>query len=74
MRAQFLRAADVIDMRVRDHDHLHVELVAFEDGDDFGNVVTGIDHDRLAADFIADHGAVASQHADGQNFVNHRFM
>ncbi len=74
MCAQFLRAADVIDMRVGDHDHLHGELVAIEDGDDFGNVVTRIDHNSLAADFVGDHGAVTAEHPDGQSFVNHRCM
>src|SRR5580698_3622994 len=68
---QLLRPADVIDMRVRDHDRFNSQAMAIEDFDDFGNLVSGIDHDRLAAGFVADHGAVASQHSNRQSLVNH---
>jgi hypothetical protein len=58
-------------MGVRDDDHLRFQSMAFEDPHDFRNVVAWIDDDGLAADFIAQHRTVASQHSDGQDFVNH---
>src|SRR5579883_29572 len=69
---ELLRAADVIDMRVGDHDGFDGEAVPGEDFEDERDFVAGIDHDSFARGFVAENGAVAGQHADGQNFVNHR--
>ena len=51
---QLLRAAYVIDMSVRDHDHRHFEQMAVENFNDLRNVVARIDNDRLQSDLIAD--------------------
>ena len=67
----FCRAADVIDMRVRDDDGFDAQRVAREDLQDLGNVVAGIDNDGFARLLVAENGAVALQHSDRQNFVNH---
>ena len=69
--AQLLRAADMIDMGMRDDDHLRFQSVTFENPHDIRNVIARIDDDGLTAGFIADYRTVASQHSHRQNFVNH---
>ena len=64
-------SGDVIDMRVGDEDLLDGEFVAGKDGEDAGDVVAGIDDDGFVRRFIAQDGAVALQHADGEDFVDH---
>jgi hypothetical protein len=68
--AQFMRAADVIDMGMGDHNHLHLELMAIQNGDDFLYVITRVDNDRFPAHGISQYRTVAAKHADGQNFMN----
>ena len=71
-RLQLVRAADVIDVRVRDDDGFHAQPVPRENLEDLGDVVAGIDHDGLARLLVAEDRAVALQHANRQNLVNHQ--
>jgi len=64
--------AEVVDVGVGDDDLFEGELVAGEGGDDAGDVVAGIDDDGLACDIIPENRAVALQHSDGQNLVDHK--
>ena len=69
---EFLRAADVIDVGVGDHDGGHGEAVPREDFQDAVDFVAGIDHHGLARGFVAEDGAIALQHADGKDLVDHK--
>ena len=64
-------AGDMVDVGVSDEDLGEGEFVAGQDGDDTGDVVAGIDYDGLARDLIAEDGAVALQHADGEDLMDH---
>jgi hypothetical protein len=68
---ELLRAADVIDMRVGDHDGGDLETMAGEDFENARDFVAGVDDHGLAGLLIAEDGAVALQRADGQNLVDH---
>ena len=68
---QFLSAADVIDVRVRDHNRLHRQLVRGKNFQDLADIVARVHHDRLAAGFVAEYGAVALQHPHRQDLVDH---
>ena len=70
-RAELMRAADVIDVCVRDHDQLQVEPMAIENIDDFADIVARIDNDRFMCGFVADDRTIAAQHAHRQYFMNH---
>jgi hypothetical protein len=64
-------AGDVIDVGVGDDDLLDGEIVFGEQGEDAGNVVTGIDDDGFAGGFVAEDGAVALERAYGKSFEDH---
>ncbi len=68
---EFLRAADVIDMRVGDYDGRHFQVVARENFENARDFVAGVDDHGFAGLLVAEDRAVALQRADGQNFVNH---
>ena len=61
----------MVDVGVGDDDLLDGELVLCEQGNDAGDVVAGIDDEGLAGGFVAEDGAVALEHADGKDFVDH---
>ncbi len=69
--AELVGTANVIDMGVGDHDHLHAEGVALQNRHDLADVVTGVDNDCLMGGFIADHGAIAFEHPHRQNRMDH---
>ena len=64
-------AADVIDVRVGADDGLDGEFVAAEEAEDAFDFVAGIDDDALEGAGIADDGAVALKHANGDLEVDH---
>jgi hypothetical protein len=64
----------VIEVRVRDYDLLYLQAVAGNDGEDFGDIRTGVDHHGFMGQFVTDDGAIALKGADGKNLVNHRVM
>jgi aminomethyltransferase len=66
-----VRAADVIDVRVRDHNGLHREIVFAQTLLDLRDVVSRIDNNGFASRFVAKNRTVALKHADGQNNVDH---
>ena len=70
-RLQLGRAADVVDMGVGDHDGLDREPVPVEDRGDVRNIIAWIDDNSLAGLLVAENRAVALQHADRKNLVNH---
>ena len=61
----------MVDVGVGDDDLLEGELVAGKGGDDAGDVVAGIDDDRLVGGFVSEDGAVALERADYEDFVDH---
>ena len=69
---EFLRAADVIDVGVGDHDGGHGESVPRQDFQDAVNFVAGIHHHGLARGFVAENGAIALQHAYRKDLVDHK--
>ena len=69
---QLVRAADVVDVRVRDHDGFHVQAVARHDALDLLQVVARIDHQGVAGLLVAENGAVALQHAHRQDLMHHK--
>lgn len=71
--AQPGRAADVVDMGMRNDDAAHLQSVPFQDGFDALDFVAGIDHEGAARLLVAQNRAVALQSPHGQNFVNHRW-
>jgi hypothetical protein len=71
--SQLRGSADVIDVRMGDHDHFHRESMTFDDVDDFGDVVAWINNNRFARRLITEDGAVAGKRPDGQYFVDHWF-
>ena len=70
-RLQLGRAADVVDMGVGDHDGLHREPVPVQDFGDVRDIIAWIDDNGLAGLLVAENRAVALQHADRKNLVNH---
>jgi uncharacterized membrane protein len=69
---QFLRAADVIDVRVGDHNGGDFETVPREDVQDALDFVAGVDHHRLSGGFVTEDGAIALKDTDGQDLVDHK--
>ena len=67
MRTDARSAADVIDMRVRDDDGLHAQVMLLENRRDPPDFVARIDDDGVAACFIAEDRTIALQRADGQD-------
>src|SRR4051794_37735 len=59
-------------MSVRDYDLIHFQFVLLEDGNDFVDVVTGIDHHCVVRGLVPEDRAIAPQRADGQNGVDHK--
>ena len=68
---QLRRASDVIDVGVGDHDGLDGEPMPVQDRQDVLDLVARIDHDRLPSGLVAEDRAVALQHSDGKNFMDH---
>ena len=64
-------AADVVDVSVGADDGLDVELVATEKTEDAFDFIAGIDDDGFQGAGVADDGAVALEHADGDLEVDH---
>ena len=64
-------AGDVVDVGVGDEYLLDGEVVTVQDRHDARYVVARIDDDSLAGGLVTEDGAVALQHADGQDFVDH---
>jgi hypothetical protein len=61
----------VVNVRVRNHDLLHRELVLLEESHNFRNIIPRINHHRCARRFVANDGAVASQRTNWKNFMDH---
>ena len=59
-------------VRVRDHDLLHLQPMLLDQCQDVIDLVTGIDHHGFMRALIADDGAVALQRAHGNYFVDHK--
>lgn len=64
-------SGDVIDVGVGDDDLLDGKAMLLEEGNDAGYLIAGIDNDGLAGGFVAQDGAVALEHSDGKDFVDH---
>ena len=70
-RAQLHGASHVIDVGVRDHDLLDLQVMLAEERQNVLNVVPGVDDHGFARSFVANDRAVALQRSDGKDFVNH---
>ena len=70
-RAQLVRTADVIDMRMRDHDCFHLQLVPLQDGLDFGDVRARIDYHCFSRHLVAEDRAVTVEDTNRKYFVDH---
>jgi hypothetical protein len=68
---EFVRAADMVDVRVGDDDGLQLEPVALENLQNAADLVAGIDHHGLAGLLVSEDGAVALQRTDRQDLVDH---
>src|SRR5436305_6997786 len=62
----------MVDVGVGNNDCLDAQAVLFEDALDAADFVPGIDDDGLARLLVAEDGAVALQHADGHDLVDHK--
>lgn len=63
-------SANVVDVGVSADDRQNLEVMTADDFEDSINVVTGIDDDGFACFRVAQNGAVALQHAHGNDFVD----
>ena len=61
----------MVNVRVRDHNLLHLQVMFDDDGENVFNLVARIDDHGLTRSLIADDGAVALQCADREDFVDH---
>ena len=68
--AELAETADVIDVGVGADDGFYGETMAAEEFEDAGNFVARVDDQSFARDRIADDGAIALQHSDGNGDVN----
>lgn len=71
---QFQRAANVVDVRVRDNNLFEPELVLFQTRYDLRDVAAGIDDHGLAGRLIAKDRAVTLQHANGKGLEDHTLI
>jgi hypothetical protein len=67
---QLGKTTDVIDVGVRADDGFDGEFVAAEEGEEAFDFVTGIDDQSFAGNGIADDGAIAMEHPDGDGDLN----
>ena len=68
---QLLDASHMVNVRVRRHDQHGLQPVPVENFLDALDVVARINHHRFARLLVAEDRAVAGEHADGNDFVNH---
>lgn len=69
--AEFHGSANVIDVGVGDDDLLDLEIVLADESENVFDVVAGVDDHGFTRGFVSDHGAVALERADGEDFVDH---
>ncbi len=69
--AQLHGSAHVIDVGMRDHDLLDLQVMLADDRQQAFDIVTGVDDHGFARGFVADDGAVALERPDGEDFVDH---
>ena len=65
-------AAYVVDMGMSDDDLAQGETMLLQPGEDFGDVVTGIDNQGFVRDFVPQDGAIAMERTDGKALNDHR--
>ncbi len=66
------RAAYVVDMGMSDDDLAQGEAMLLQPGEDFGDVVPGIDNQGFVRDFVSEDGAIATERTDGKALKDHR--
>ena len=71
-RAKFHGPAHMVDVSVRHHNLLDLQVMLADEREDFLNVIPRVNHHGFAGGFVADDRAVALQRTDGKNLVNHR--
>src|ERR1700739_1045576 len=64
------QSADVIDVRVSNHNRSDVQIVPLNHVQNSAVIFTGIDDDRLASLRVTDDWAIALQHSDRKDFVD----
>ncbi len=58
-------------MGMSDDDLSHGETMLLQPGEDFGDVVSGIDDDGFMRDFVPEDGAIAMERTDGKALKDH---
>src|SRR5439155_3536722 len=71
---EFLDAAHVVDVGVRGDDVFGAQVVPDEDFLDALDIVAGVDHHGVSRGFVADNRAVALEHSDRDDFVDHSIL
>jgi hypothetical protein len=59
-------------MGMSDDDLAQGETMLLQPGEDFGDVVTGIDNQGFVRDFVPQDGAIAMERTDGKALNDHR--
>jgi hypothetical protein len=65
------RAAYVVDMGMSDNDLAQGETVLLQPGEDFGDVVSGVDNQCFVRDFVPEDGAIAAERTDWKALKDH---
>ncbi len=73
-RLHLRRRSHVVEVGMREHDRLHAQPVMLHHAQDLLGLIAGIDDHALPRDLIAEDRAVARQHPQRQNLVDHRFI
>jgi hypothetical protein len=61
----------MVDVSVRDDNLLERKLMPAQHGENVFDLVARIDHQRFVRRFVANDGAIASEHSDRKDLVNH---
>ena len=71
---EFLDAAHVVDVGVRGDDVFCAQVAAGEDFFDAVDIVAGVDHHGFPGGLVAHNRAVAPEHSDRDDFVDHSIL
>jgi hypothetical protein len=69
--SQLHRAADVVDVRMGDHDLFYLQAMLVYQREHALDFVARIDDHGFMGDLVSDNGAVTLQRADRKNLVDH---
>jgi hypothetical protein len=61
-------------MSVGNDDLFDLQVMLADEGENVLDIIAGVDDHGFAGGFVADHGTIALQRADGKDFVDHSFI